>query len=260
MSSTTSPRVRSGETTTDRGPAPAGDRRRPHLPTTPGGTCPSPHRRREHGPETVDPEVLFGRLLDGTLRGAIVRTAAGQTREVPVDRWLRGACPVDERVLDRTVGAVLDVGCGPGRHLHALARRGVRALGVELSAGAVRHARAGGASVVLGSIFDVAPLPGLWGTVLLLDGNVGIGGDPARLLASTGALLRPGGRLIVELEPATDLTTATIRLEAGGHVSRWFPWAWLPVQAVAATADAAGLVVAERWSDDGREFCALVAA
>ena len=45
----------------------------------------------------------------------------------------------DEAVLDRAQAPVLDVGCGPGRHVLALARRGHLALGVDIAPG--RRAR-----------------------------------------------------------------------------------------------------------------------
>ena len=50
---------------------------------------------------------------------------------------------------DRARGPVLDVGCGPGRHVHHLARRGVLAIGIDVSRDAVRLARRRGASVIL---------------------------------------------------------------------------------------------------------------
>jgi len=67
-------------------------------------------------------------------------------------RWLGTADSCDERLLDRAVGPVLDVGCGPGRHLLALARRGVEATGIDVTPAAVRVARSRGARVVDGSI------------------------------------------------------------------------------------------------------------
>ncbi|MDQ6797207.1 MAG: class I SAM-dependent methyltransferase, partial [Actinomycetota bacterium] len=62
-------------------------------------------------------------------------------------RWLGPADSEDERLLDRAVGPVLDIGCGPGRHLLALARRGVEATGIDVTPAAVRVARSRGASV-----------------------------------------------------------------------------------------------------------------
>ncbi len=60
-----------------------------------------------------------------------------------------------------------------------------------------RTIRAGGAALCR-SVFDPLPKEGEWGTVLLMDGNIGIGGDPAALLRRTAELAAPGGLLVVE--------------------------------------------------------------
>ena len=114
-------------------------------------------------------------------------------------RWLGEAAAEDERLLDQAVGPVLDIGCGPGRHVLALARRGVDCLGIDVTPSAVRLARSRGATVVEGSIFDPVPRAGIWATGLLLDGNIGIGGDPVALLTRVASVLRPGARILVEL-------------------------------------------------------------
>ena len=77
---------------------------------------------------------------------------------------------------------VLDVGCGPGRHVVTLARRGVLAVGADVAPAAVRHARARGGAVLLGSIF--APVTGLpsgsrtWNSVRPAGPTVSRGADP----------------------------------------------------------------------------------
>ncbi|MGX6448211.1 class I SAM-dependent methyltransferase [Patulibacter sp. S7RM1-6] len=210
----------------------------------------------------MNPGSVFDRLLDGGADRFLVRAADGGVWSMPIGRWLAPAGAVDERALDRAVGPVLDVGCGPGRHVHALDRRGVVAVGVELSPTAVRHARSGGARVIEGSIFDVAPDAGCWATALLLDGNIGIGGDPEALLRRVAGLLCPDGRIVVELEPDADAVPGDapvrVRMEDGeGTASDWFPWAWVAPDAIDAPADAAGLDVVERWADGGRHFCVL---
>jgi hypothetical protein len=76
-------------------------------------------------------------------------------------------------------------------------------------------------------------------------------------------LLRPGGRILVEVEPvgsrASGDGATAVRIECDGGVSRWFPWAWLTGDALPAVASDADLRVDERWTDGGREFCSLVA-
>src|SRR5688572_29696292 len=51
---------------------------------------------------------------------------------------------------------VLDVGCGPGRHSLALARRGLDVVGVDLSPDFVAHAREAAASEGLRVAFEEA--------------------------------------------------------------------------------------------------------
>lgn len=102
---------------------------------------------------------------------------------------------------------VLDVGCGPGRHAHALASRGLVVVGIDISQRFVDLATEGapaGATFVRGDArdlefdaeFDVALslCQGAFG----LTGGLGapLDGDGA-VLAGMARALRPGGRLAV---------------------------------------------------------------
>ena len=128
---------------------------------------------------------------------------------------------------------MLDLGCGPGRHLAALRASGKVALGVDLSPVAVRLARRRGAAAIPGDVFGDVPWAGRWGTALLLDGNVGIGGAPGALLRRTRELLAPGGAALVELDPPGAPTVRTrVRIEAFGAVSEWFRWARVGVDGI----------------------------
>jgi SAM-dependent methyltransferase len=195
-------------------------------------------------------------------RGALVlRDGAGRTHPLPLHVWLGAAGHVDERVLARARGPVLDVGCGPGRHVHALARRGVLAVGVDVSPVAVALARRRGATVLEASIFDRLPGTGQWRTALLLDGNIGIGGRPDALLRRLVALLSPGGIVLVEVDPpSVGVLCSRVRLENGATASNWFAWARVGADAIATPARAAGLRIATRWRDGDRWFAALKAS
>ena len=194
------------------------------------------------------PPRLRARRPDGTAMALALRC------------WLGPLTAADEAVLERTRGPVLDVGCGPGRHVLALARRGRLALGVDVAPAAVRVARLRGARVIEASVFDRIPGAGTWGSALLLDGNIGIGGDPVALLARLRELLRPGGDVLVELAaPGVGITSERIRLELGDLRSRSFAWAYVAIDAIDAPACSAGFTVAERWQDERRSFARLVA-
>jgi SAM-dependent methyltransferase len=183
---------------------------------------------------------------------ARARLEDGTVIPVALERYTGGADETDEELLSSVQGPVLDVGCGPGRHLRALARRGIFALGVDLSSIAVVLARNAGSNAIHASIFDELPGPSAWRTALLLDGNIGIGGEPARLLA-------PGGEVLVELEdPATRTTKTRARIETPHATSAWFPWARVAADDIEPLAAAAGLGVRAHMTADDRWFATLV--
>ncbi len=187
-----------------------------------------------------------------------LRVADGRVLRLDVGRWMGATDRVDEDVLDRAVGPVLDVGCGPGRHVGALHRRGVETLGVDLSPTAVALARRRGAPVVQQSVFDALPGHGRWRTALLLDGSVGIGGDPVALLRRVRELLHPAGRVLVEVEPRHVATeSVTVRVETARGGGPWFRWAFVSATAIGPLAQRIGLGETDRWEDAGRHFSAL---
>lgn len=207
----------------------------------------------------MTPLALFGAALElGAGAQLMACDEAGGSWSLPVARWLAAATDTDERLLDRATGPVLDIGCGPGRHVHALMRRGVTAMGVDVSPVAVRLARERGARALERSVFDRLPGTGTWRTVLLLDGNIGIGGSPEALLQRASALMAAGGTALVELAPpGRRAGTRRLRLRHDGRRSAPFAWAQVPADAIAGPAGAAGMSVTETWEDGGRWFSEL---
>jgi SAM-dependent methyltransferase len=174
-------------------------------------------------------------------------------------RWCGTADATDHDLLARAPGAVLDLGCGPGRLVIELARQGRQAAGVDTSRVAVRLARKAGATALCRSIFDPVPGEGGWDSVLLADGNIGIGGDPVTLLARSRDLIGSSGQVLVELDPpGTGMRADRVRLERGSERGSWFDWAHVGVDAIDRPAADAGLRVAETWERAGRSFAALV--
>ena len=154
---------------------------------------------------------------------------------------------------------MLDVGCGPGRHVLALARRGVLAVGVDVTPAVVHYARARGARVLLGSVFAPVPGAGHWRTALLLDGNIGIGGRPEALLCRLRSLLQPTGRVLCELDaPGSPTTSELVALEDAARTrSAWFAWARVSVDGIESVARRASMGVEDVWHQHGRWFAQL---
>ncbi len=185
---------------------------------------------------------------------------AGDGTVVPLDleRWHHLPDADELALLDRVRPPVLDLGCGPGRHVVALGERGVPALGIDAAPSAVATARSRGALVLERSIFARIPGAGRWGTVLLLDGNIGIGGDAAALLHRSRSLLRADGHVLAELAPpGTPSRSLDVRLERHGVQGPVFPWAVLGVDDIDDTAASAGLRVDDLWRGGDRWFTQL---
>jgi len=184
---------------------------------------------------------------------------AGTTETVmPARRWLAEADASDHAVLRRCVGATVDIGCGPGRMTHALQCLGVTTLGIDLVEDAVILARDRGAMALQRDVFAELPGEGRWETALLADGNIGIGGDPVRLLRRAASLLVDDGRIVVDLHvPGGAVRVHDIGLEVSGRRTARFPWAVVPADQIELLAEQVGLRVLDVVDHEGRWFASL---
>jgi SAM-dependent methyltransferase len=188
----------------------------------------------------------------------LLRTREGQVLDLPVHRWFAAAGAAEQRALDEAVGPALDIGCGPGRHLVALAEREVFSLGIDISIELLDVARRHGVNVLERSVFDRVPGAGKWRSALLLDGNIGIGGDPIALLTRIGELLAPDGRLFVEIEPfETTDHVVLVRAETPVAAGPWFRWTTVGPRRFATIARTVGFDVVDVWDADDRRFAHL---
>jgi SAM-dependent methyltransferase len=203
--------------------------------------------------------VLYGQALLAPESEIVLRAMEGPSRPFHAHQWNGPLDDADRAVVERIAGATIDVGCGPGRFVSAAVERGLLVLGIDIAPVAVAMTQRRGAPVLLRDVFGDVPGVGRWDTALLMDGNVGIGGDPIRLLRRTGELLRPGGTVIVEVQPpGSPVGVQRVRLESRVEIGAWFAWATESVDTISAAAIAAGLVPEAPWCTGGRWFAELV--
>jgi SAM-dependent methyltransferase len=180
----------------------------------------------------------------------------------PMDfgRWNGAADRTDIALLNSVRGPVLDVGCGPARMVRAAVAMRLEVLGLDVSPTAIELGRAAGLPMHEGSVFDSLPAEGEWHTVLLVDGNVGIGGDVTRLLSRCAELISTDGEVVVELDsdPTRDRRYTGRLVDIHGASSESFPWAEVGLLGVTRGASATGLQLRQAWASGGRSFCRLI--
>ena len=106
----------------------------------------------------------------------------------------------------------------------------------------------GGLDGRIAAVLDAGPCPvGLESTI------VGWSGDRA-------TLLRPGGRVLVELDAAGRCDRGSAQLTRDGRTGTAFPWARLDGGGLAEIAVPARLAVTEVWTERRRSFALLARA
>ncbi len=191
-------------------------------------------------------------------RRTMIVSSEGAVLAVAVDRWFGEPSPAEHTLLRLALGPVLDIGCGPGRHVLALAAAGAVVLGIDISDEFLTVARHDGAPVVRCSVFGDVPGAGGWGTALLLDGNVGIGADPGALLRRTRELLAPGGRVLLEAKPpGSSSRRDDVHVQLDARRGPLFTWGSVSIDDVPGIAAEIGMPVIRCWTAEGRWFAWL---
>jgi SAM-dependent methyltransferase len=136
------------------------------------------------------------------------------------DWWERKILPLV------TQGPVLDLGAGAGRAALYLQQRGLPVTAVDASPGAAEVCRRRGvADVRLGDVND-PPEDRRWAAVLLLCGNLGLGGSwdgSRRLLARLAELVMPGAVLAGDSVTPAGASQADLRIRYRDLVTPWWP-------------------------------------
>ena len=185
-------------------------------------------------------------------------------------------------LLDMAEGPVLDVGCGAGRTLLWLQRRGVDAAGVDLSPGAVAVARDRGCHGVTQADI-LARTPAIpreaFRTLTVFGNNIGIGGTyegAETLLRNLADAAAPDCRLLVtgldiaktdqehhlayhqrNIDAGRPRGEITMRFEYQGRTGAWMRWYHPEPRELDALAQATGWVV-ETMAPAGGAFFAAV--
>lgn len=199
------------------------------------------------------------RLFDRVFSGAETEVCSGApSLALDLERWSADADPVDLLVVSRCEPPVVDLGCGPGRMLVALNQSGRPALGIDMSAVAVEASRVRGGLALCRRVSEPLPAEGRWGTVLLIDSNVGMGGDLDALLRRCCELIGAGGLVICEVDQAPDRhEVEQVVLSGAGQTSTPLPWGRIGARTLARYGARLDLLVVEEWTAGDRVFVSL---
>jgi SAM-dependent methyltransferase len=108
----------------------------------------------------------------------------------------------EQRAMRHVRGRVLDIGCGPGRHLVYLQEHGFPATGIDVSPGAIEVCRRRGlADVRVMPVTQVDHRIGRFDTILMMGNNFGVLGSRGRarwLLRRFKRVTGPAGRILAE--------------------------------------------------------------
>lgn len=109
------------------------------------------------------------------------------------------------RVLPPPPARVLDVACGPGRHVRSLARHGYEVVGIEVDEDVAAAARASGLDVRTLDMRDLRALEDSFDAVLSMWASFGFFDDStnADVLCAMADKVRPAGVLVLDVyDPA----------------------------------------------------------
>jgi SAM-dependent methyltransferase len=170
------------------------------------------------------------------------------------DWWDRELLPLVE------TGPVLDLGAGAGRASLYLQERGLAVTAVDSSPGAVEVCRLRGVRDARLADLNAPPTDRRWAAVLLLCGNLGLGGDwdgCRALLARLARSCVAGARLIGDsVEPGTT-PDVRLRIRYRGAATPWWRQRNIGREEVPALVEDTGWVV-ERQLHDGADHAVVL--
>jgi SAM-dependent methyltransferase len=170
------------------------------------------------------------------------------------DWWEQEMLPLVEQ------GPVLDLGAGAGRTALYLQERGLPVTAIDASPGAVEVCRRRGvADVRLGDVNE-PPQDRQWAAVLLLCGNLGLGGSwdgNRRLLALLAKLVAPGVVLVGDSVTPAGSPQVNLRIHYQDLVTPWWPQYNIPVSRMSDLVEGTGWKL-EMQLEDGQEHAVML--
>lgn len=157
-------------------------------------------------------------------------------------------------------GPVLDLGAGAGRASLYVQERGLPVTAVDASPGAVEVCRRRGlADVRLGDVND-PPADQAWAGLLLLCGNLGLGGSwegNRRLLSRLAGLAAPGAVLVGDSVTPDGPPEVALRIRYRNLVTPWWRQYNIPAGQMAGLVDGTGWRL-ERHLEDGEDHAVVL--
>jgi len=230
--------------------------------------------------------VALRQAFAGHSAAVTIRSDDGLVNQMDMAYYLAGAeafHPTEAVALSSAHGRVLDIGCGGGRHALHLCGRGLPVSGLDVSPGALWVAGQRGLSRRVWA--SVSPPPfasGIFDTLLLLGGNLGIGGTMSgscEVLRSLRHLVRSDGRLLASsrnvLGTADEVHLAyhqrnrerglpvgqlRLRMEYGEVVGSWFDLLFPTPAEVPQLLEGSGWRIQHLHEDNSPVFSAVLAA
>jgi len=181
-----------------------------------------------------------------------------ETYFAPASKWPR----MEQEALREVKGRVLDLGCGPGRHVLYLQKRGLDVVGLDASPTQVALARIRGVlNVYQGNVRQIPRGLGTFDSAIMMGNNLGLAGDVPRMrrfLKDLKTIMRRKGRLIGHsripgtwspvhlpyvkwnLERGRPAGLITLRVRYKGQVGDWFDLLLIPPEELARLARETG--------------------
>lgn len=136
------------------------------------------------------------------------------------ERWRVALGDWDDKI-------VVDIGCGPGNLLAAVGGSPRIAIGIDISHGALKHARKVGYTPILADAHKL-PLVDGFADIVTLNASLHHCDCMATVLAEAARLVRPGGLLITDEDPIAEVGTHTGIAALILAARERFPLYWLP--------------------------------